>query len=55
MKTQEIQQKISELKRIMGQYKQDLGSLEQELYLAILDYQKALEAEQIQRIRSKLK
>jgi hypothetical protein len=55
MNTGEIQHKISELKKIMGQYKQDLGSLEKELYRAILDYQKALDAEQIKKIRSSLK
>ena len=54
MNSHEIQQKVSELKLIMNQYKHKLGSLEKELYRAISDYQKALEEEKLKEIRSSL-
>jgi regulator of replication initiation timing len=54
MNSQEIQQKVVELKSIMTQYKQELGGLERELYRAISEYQKALEDEKLKEIRQSL-
>lgn len=50
MDREEIQKKVAELTKIMGQYTQDLGSLEKELYQAISDYQNALEEERLQEL-----
>jgi hypothetical protein len=54
MTSQDIQQKVAELRSIMSQYKHELGGLEKELYRAISDYQKALEEEKLKEIRDSL-
>ena len=54
MSKEEIQQKIKELELIMSQYKNELGSLEKELFQALSDYQKALEEEKLKEIRQSL-
>ena len=55
MKSQDIEEKITELKSIIDQYRHELGGLEKELYRAISDYQKALEEEKMKEIRQDLK
>lgn len=54
MDGQQIQQKVTELKSIMTQYKHELGGLERELYRAISEYQKALEEEKLKELRQSL-
>jgi len=54
MDQSEIPQKVAELQSIMFQYKHELSRLEKELYRAISDYQKTLEEEKLEEIRSSL-
>ena len=55
MTKEDIQQKIKELELILSQYKHDLGALENELFQAISDYQKALDQEKASEIRQRLR
>jgi hypothetical protein len=54
MTKDEIQKKITELQSIMSQYKDELGTLETELFKVISDYEKALKEEKIKEIKQKL-
>jgi hypothetical protein len=54
MTKEEIQQKVKELQLIMSQYKNNLGTLEKELFQAVSDYQKSLDQERIKEIRQSL-
>jgi hypothetical protein len=54
MTKEEIQQKVKELQLVMSKYKNNLGTLEKELFQAISDYQKALDQEKIKEIKQSL-
>ena len=54
MDKQEIQRKVDELKVILVEYKNNLGTLEKELLKVVADYHDALKEEKLKEIKTSM-